>query len=97
MALRVVSTFPAPFDAILEHAVRQALVGRSEDLDVSIMPGMDPDHAEIVILQDGERRGAYSAPLAGRLPEHVDKIQALMCPRAATAGGRSPETTSFEG
>jgi hypothetical protein len=76
--LRITSTLPAPFDAILEHAVRQAVVGHSEDLDVAIMPGMDADHAEIVILQAGARRGAYFAPLAGRLTEHVDAVVRIL-------------------
>jgi hypothetical protein len=75
MGLRVVTTLSPPFDAILEHAVRQALVGHANDLEVSITPGMDNDHAEIVILQDGVRHGAYFAPLAAHLREHVERIQ----------------------
>lgn len=64
MVLRIVNYLRPGLQHPLEEAVREALALYPGELDVSISPAVDPDHAEILVKEDGAWRAAYFAPLA---------------------------------
>ena len=76
---RIVSTVPAAFGGALEKALRDALTDHGGDLQVSITPAIDPEHAEIIITERGGRqRAAYFAALGASTEEHVRKIRQVL-------------------
>ena len=75
MGLRIVNHLRPGLRRQLETAVRHAFEHYPGELDVSITPAVDPDHAEILIKEGGRWRGAYFAPVTLPVTELSRKIR----------------------
>jgi len=82
MALRIVNHLRPELRGQLERAVRTALDRYPGELDVSITPAVDGDHAEILIKEGGTWRAAYFAPVALPVGELSKNIRASIRGRA---------------
>jgi hypothetical protein len=59
----------------LEHAVREALESGRAEFEAVITHAVDPNHAELLILQSGRRCAAYFVDLHGPVEELSRQIR----------------------
>jgi hypothetical protein len=78
MGLRIVNYLSPRLRKPVEQAVREALAHYPGELDISITPAVDADHAEILIKEGSAWRAAYFAPVQLPVGELSERIRASL-------------------